>query len=301
MDKQITILFLFVLLIVACSSSTDNITTNSTVDKKNTQSKPLSNPSPKTIPTPTPKPPSNLTPTNTNTQKPIHNSGGIFYGLEYEKVYVSRVVDGDTIELNDGRKIRYLGIDTPETVHPRKDVECFGPEASNINKELVLNKKIRIYKGKKDKDIYDRYLRYIVLDSNEELFVNDFLVKNGYATVNKKYQSDNLNAIYDILLNSQKLASNTKIGLWSACYTPPVINTNPLTPKIIVPVTPTLPLGTRTRSPIMFDPYGSDVNCGDFPTWSYAQDFYEAAGMNNAHGLDRDRNGIACESLSGAP
>ena len=110
-----------------------------------------------------------------------------------------------------------------------------------------------------------------------------------------------MNAIYELLLNSEKLASNTKIGLWSACYTPPVINKESIKPKIIVPDTLILPLGTRTRSPIMFDPYGPDVNCGDFPTWIYAQDFYEAAGMNNAHGLDRDRNGIACESLSGAP
>ena len=52
-------------------------------------------------------------------------------------------------------------------------------------------------------------------------------------------------------------------------------------------------------SHISFKPIPYD--CGDFPSWPYAQDFYEAAGMNNAHGLDGDKDGIACENLSGAP
>ena len=147
----------------------------------------------------------------------LDNQKSLFNNAAYEEVYVSRVIDGDTIELDDGRKIRYLGIDTPETVHPRKSVECFGPEASSINKQLVLNKKIRIYKGKKNKDIYDRYLRYIVIHENEELLINDYLVKNGYATVNRKYQSDNLNKIFETLLSSEKLAIDTKKGLWNAC------------------------------------------------------------------------------------
>ena len=186
-------------------------------------------------------------------------------------------------------------------MHPSKSVECFGPEASSINKQLVLNKKIRIYKGKKDKDIYDRYLRYIVIDSNEELLVNDYLVKNGYATVNRKYQSDNLNKIYEILLSSEKLASSSKKGLWGACNISPVINKQPVIPKTIAPSGTTLPIGIRTRLPVIFDPFGPDVDCENFPSWSYAQDFYEAAGMNNAHGLDGDKDGIACENLSGAP
>ena len=147
----------------------------------------------------------------------LDNQKSLFNNAVYEEVYVSRVIDGDTIELDDGRKIRYLGIDTPETVHPRKSVECFGPEASSVNKQLVLNKKIRIYKGKKNKDIYDRYLRYIVIHENEELLINDYLVKNGYATVNRKYQSDNLNKIFETLLSSEKLAIDTKKGLWNAC------------------------------------------------------------------------------------
>ena len=51
---------------------------------------------------------------------------------------VTRVIDGDTIEIEGGQKVRYIGIDTPETVDPRKPVQCFGVQASNKNKELVI-------------------------------------------------------------------------------------------------------------------------------------------------------------------
>lgn len=60
---------------------------------------------------------------------------------EKETAVVKRVVDGDTIELSDGRKVRYIGIDTPESVDPRRSVQCFGLEATDMNKELVQGKK----------------------------------------------------------------------------------------------------------------------------------------------------------------
>lgn len=68
-----------------------------------------------------------------------------------ELVKVTRVVDGDTIEIEGGERVRYLGIDTPETVDPRKTVQCFGVEASKKNKELVEGKTVRL-----EKDITDK-------------------------------------------------------------------------------------------------------------------------------------------------
>ena len=67
--------------------------------------------------------------------------------------------------------------------------------------------------------------------------------------------------------------------------------------------TPTFPVGTRTGEVLRYDPFGPDRNCGDFDTWAEAQDFYEAAGgpETDRHRLDRDRDGIACASLPGAP
>ena len=68
-------------------------------------------------------------------------------------------------------------------------------------------------------------------------------------------------------------------------------------------VIPSLPIGVRTGLPLLYDPLGSDRNCGDFASWAQAQDFFEASGgpQSDRHRLDRDRNGDACESLPGAP
>src|SRR3990167_3408922 len=78
-------------------------------------------------------------------------------------VLVTRVIDGDTIEIEGGQKVRYIGIDTPETVDPRKPVQCFGVEASNKNKELVSGKRDRLEKDVSETDKYGRLLRYIYI------------------------------------------------------------------------------------------------------------------------------------------
>lgn len=56
---------------------------------------------------------------------------------------VARVIDGDTIELENGEKLRYIGINTPESVNPRRKVECFGKESAAFNKNLVEGKRVR--------------------------------------------------------------------------------------------------------------------------------------------------------------
>jgi len=122
-----------------------------------------------------------------------------------------RVIDGDTIEIEGGKKVRYLGIDTPETVDPRKPVQCFGIEASNANKKLVLGKRVKLEKDISETDKYGRLLRYVYVD---DIFVNDYLVRNGYAYAvtfppDVKYQQQ--------FLEAQKEARENKRGLWSAC------------------------------------------------------------------------------------
>jgi len=78
-----------------------------------------------------------------------------------ERAKVIKVVDGDTIKLEDGRAVRYIGIDTPETVHPSKPVQCYGKEASDKNRELVEGKEIELEKDVSEVDKYGRLLRYI--------------------------------------------------------------------------------------------------------------------------------------------
>ena len=139
-----------------------------------------------------------------------------FQSLKYEVGIVTEVTDGDTIELGDCRRIRYLGIDTPETVHPDKTVECYGPESSNINKQLVLDKKVLLFKGNKDKDMFGRSLRYVVLAENS-IFINDYLVENGFAKVYEKYIEDNIESIYNNLKKSELKAKQKNIGRWKKC------------------------------------------------------------------------------------
>jgi micrococcal nuclease len=98
-----------------------------------------------------------------------------------QRALVTRVVDGDTVEVEiDGVEydLRYIGIDTPETVHPSEPVECFGPEASAYNEELVEGKVVGLEKDVSDVDGFGRLLRYVWLGDE---MVNATLVREGYA------------------------------------------------------------------------------------------------------------------------
>lgn len=127
-----------------------------------------------------------------------------------EEVFkVTRVVDGDTIQLENGQKVRYIGIDTPETVDPRKPVQCFGKEASDKNKELVEGQEVRLVKDTSETDKYDRLLRYVYVG---DTFVNDYLVRNGYAH-SSSYPPDIKNQ--DQLRLAEQEARENKRGLWA--------------------------------------------------------------------------------------
>lgn len=107
---------------------------------------------------------------------------------------VDRVVDGDTIEVilnGQKKKVRFIGINTPETVDPRKAVQCFGKEASNYPKQLLTNKTVYLESDpcKGDLDKYKRLLRYVWVDA--ETNVNKEMVADGYAyeyAYNKTYK-----------------------------------------------------------------------------------------------------------------
>lgn len=131
---------------------------------------------------------------------------------------VIRVIDGDTIEVDiDGKsyKVRYIGIDTPETVHPTRGEEPYGREACAKNRELVEGKVVRLEKDVSETDKYGRLLRYVWVG---DLLVNAELVRLGYAQVTTyppdvKYQ--------DLFLKLQREAREAGRGLWGAGSTPP--------------------------------------------------------------------------------
>lgn len=105
----------------------------------------------------------------------------LFYSLlqrESQEYLVIRVLDGDTIELANKEKVRYIGVDAPELGHSRRVVEYYAQEAYRANRELVEGKKVILEFDVQKRDRYGRMLAYVYVDG---LMVNEWLVANGYA------------------------------------------------------------------------------------------------------------------------
>lgn len=130
---------------------------------------------------------------------------------------VVRVVDGDTIvaRLGGGReeRIRYIGVDTPESVKPGTAVECFAKQASDFNARLVEGRKVRLVHDAEERDRYGRLLAYVYREP-DDLFVNAELVRRGYATV--ATFPPNVRHV-DELTRLAREAREGSRGLWKAC------------------------------------------------------------------------------------
>jgi micrococcal nuclease len=137
-------------------------------------------------------------------------SGGNPYG---KWVLVTKVVDGDTVHVGRGwRKttVQFLGVDTPETVHPDKPVEFLGPEVSEFTKKTLRGKKVRLeFEPLNQKDKYGRLLAYVYL-SDGSLF-NAELIKRGYARV----IAPSYLRYYDEFHNYEREAVAGSRGIWA--------------------------------------------------------------------------------------
>lgn len=127
-----------------------------------------------------------------------------------EDVAVKRIVDGDTIELVDGRLVRYIGLNAPEIDHERNTAEPFGFEARMRNAELIGGRRIRLEFDLERLDAYGRTLAYVFLLDGS--LVNEKLLRSGvsyclYKMPNVKYA--------DRLLRAQRDAMQARLGLWS--------------------------------------------------------------------------------------
>ncbi len=127
---------------------------------------------------------------------------------------VTRVVDGDTIIVGAGERIRLIGVDTPETKHPQKPVEYYGKEATAFTRRMVRGKRVRLefdqtnsQMGHKDK--YKRTLAYVFLEDGT--FLNAEIVKQGYGHAYTRFPFKYL----DEFRRYEREAREQRRGLWN--------------------------------------------------------------------------------------
>lgn len=149
--------------------------------------------------------------------EPVKKENEYYPGIPRGKVLVatvSRVVDGDTINIKVNGKeetVRLLLVDTPETVHPSKPVQPFGPEASKLAKEtLTPGKQVEIEIDISERDKYGRFLCYLYIDGK---MFNELLLEKGLARVAYVYAPNT--RYVDQFYNVQKQAQAKEIGIWS--------------------------------------------------------------------------------------
>jgi len=135
---------------------------------------------------------------------------------------VTRVIDGDTIVVRlpggDSEDVRYIGIDTPETVKPGTPVQCFGPRAHEANERLVDGRVVQLRFDAERRDIYGRLLAYVFLPGagpgGRPLFVNAELARRGLARPLTIPPNDSHASLFARLAGR---AGSAGRGLWGDC------------------------------------------------------------------------------------
>lgn len=213
---------------------------------------------------------------------------------------VIRVVDGDTFHVNVGGRdttVRIIGIDTPETKDPRKPVQCFGRQASNKAHQLLDGKSVYLVADPTQDSIdkYGRRLGYVTVSGFD---YGKWMISHGYAheyTYDLPYQRQ---AAYKA---AQRYADAHNLGFWS----PSTCGGN-TTQGVDKPKPKPAPAPAKKQPPTSGGGGGGatedgiDKDCGDFDTHNGAQNYFKSQGgspSNNVDRLDRDGDGIACESL----
>jgi micrococcal nuclease len=127
-------------------------------------------------------------------------------------VAVERVIDGDTLLLASGHRVRLIGVDTPETKHPDRGVEWLGPEASRFTAELVGRSPVRLEFDRERRDPYHRLLAYVFLPDGRLL--NAEIIRAGFSEAETAfpYRSDRKRQFTDL----EAIARAERRGRWAA-------------------------------------------------------------------------------------
>lgn len=140
-----------------------------------------------------------------------------FFSARVEPVIVSRVIDGDTVDIsgdNGKERVRLLLIDTPESVHPTEPVQKFGKEASEFASSVLLpGQMVFLERGENDKDKYGRTLGYIWLDDEKKVNFNQLMIEEGYARVAYVYVPNT--RYLDVFERAENDAKAARLNIWS--------------------------------------------------------------------------------------
>ena len=201
---------------------------------------------------------------------------------------VSEVVDGDTVKLSDGNKVRILGIDTPETKDPRKPVQCFGEEASLKMTELVDDKKVTLLvdEGQGDKDKYGRLLRYIYIGNTD---IGAEMVRQGYAFAYTKYPVSKMDGYVAL----EQEARENKAGLWAE-------DTCNGSTELVQDETTVPESEQETESnpqPVLLPTSDYSCNCSKTCDSMSCDEAYYQLNTCGCSRRDGDKDGVPCESI----
>ena len=258
---------------------------------------------------------------DTTASDSTHTSETVTTGSATTQGYVvTNVVDGDTVDVSINgktKRLRLIGVDTPETKDPRKAVQCFGKEASAFTTTTLLNKTVTLEAddSQGDLDKYGRELRYVFLSDGTNF--NKLLIHDGYAHEYTYHTAYKYQAEFEA---AQADAEANKRGLWAddtcAGNTTSVTTTTESSSSISTstgsePTTTTSTDSTATDSttttqetaPTTAPTAACDCsidkyNCGDFSTHSSAQacfDYCMEQTGKDIHRLDGNNDGSACE------
>lgn len=132
------------------------------------------------------------------------------FAPEGATVAVQRVIDGDTIVIAGGKRVRLIGVDTPETKHPRRPPQPFGAEATQFTRKMVGGRTVRL---EFDRERYDRYQRILAYVYVDDVLLNEALIRAGLGTAEPQYpyRSD----MKRRFLKAEEQAQAESLGIWS--------------------------------------------------------------------------------------
>ncbi|GAB4139683.1 MAG: hypothetical protein Tsb009_08740 [Planctomycetaceae bacterium] len=147
-----------------------------------------------------------------------HRGYQVFFGPAPQQTFsfnstrlyvVERVVDGDTLLLENGTRVRLLGVDTPETKHPHKPAEPLGEEAYEFTKRHVEGKKVTLRFDRERRDRYRRVLAYVYVD---DWFLNEELIRNGFSRAETRFPFRK--SMKQRFRNAEAEARKHRRGIW---------------------------------------------------------------------------------------